>query len=92
MTEPDDPPAGRGPRLFEGANVAHIATLLPDGAPHSLPLWAGLEGERIAVLMSQRTRKARKVARDRGPRLPAAKPIPPHRHIIVTPRAGWQPG
>ncbi len=23
--------------LFEGANIAHVATVLPDGGPHSAP-------------------------------------------------------
>jgi PPOX class probable F420-dependent enzyme len=51
-------------RLFDGANYAHIATLLPDGAPHSVPLWVALEGDRIAVLTSPGSRKARNLARD----------------------------
>ncbi|HEX9232093.1 MAG TPA: hypothetical protein VF869_09290 [Jatrophihabitantaceae bacterium] len=25
-------------RLFDGPNYAHLATLMPDGAPHSAPL------------------------------------------------------
>jgi PPOX class probable F420-dependent enzyme len=50
--------------LVEGANVAHLATLLPDGAPHSVPLWVGLEGDRIAFLTAPGSRKARNVARD----------------------------
>lgn len=51
-------------RLIDGANYAHLATLLPDGAPHSVPMWVGLEGDRIAVQTSPGSRKARNVARD----------------------------
>jgi PPOX class probable F420-dependent enzyme len=51
-------------RLFGGANIAHVATLLPDGAPHSVPVWVGLEGDRIAVLTSPGSRKARNLVRD----------------------------
>jgi PPOX class probable F420-dependent enzyme len=51
-------------RLFDGANYAHLATVLPDGAPHSVPLWVGLEGERIALLTSPSSRKARNLDRD----------------------------
>jgi hypothetical protein len=25
--------------LFEGPNVADLATVLPDGAPHAVPVW-----------------------------------------------------
>ena len=50
--------------LFEGANYAHVATLMPDGAPHSVPLWVGVEGERIAFLTAPRSRKARNLDRD----------------------------
>ncbi len=50
--------------LFEGPNYAHLATLLPDGSPHSVPLWVGLEGERIVFLTGPRSRKARNIERD----------------------------
>jgi hypothetical protein len=30
--------------LCDGANIAHLATLMPDGAPHSVSLWVGVEG------------------------------------------------
>ena len=51
-------------RLIDGANHAHLATLLPDGAPHSVPLWVGLEEDRIALLTSPSSRKARNIDRD----------------------------
>ncbi len=50
--------------LVEGPNVAHLATLLPDGSPHSVPLWIGLEGDRLAFLTGPRSRKALNVERD----------------------------
>jgi PPOX class probable F420-dependent enzyme len=51
-------------RLVEDVNIAHIATVLPDGAPHAVPVWMDREGDRIAVLTSPRSRKARNLARD----------------------------
>jgi PPOX class probable F420-dependent enzyme len=51
-------------RLLEGPNQAHIATLLPDGGPHSVPVWVGLEDAQIAVLTSPGSRKARNLSRD----------------------------
>ena len=50
--------------LFEGANQAHVATLMPDGSPHSVPVWAGVEGDRVAFLTSPDSRKARNLERD----------------------------
>jgi PPOX class probable F420-dependent enzyme len=50
--------------LLEGAHTAHLASLLPDGSPHSVPLWVGVEGDRIAFLTGPRSRKARNIARD----------------------------
>jgi PPOX class probable F420-dependent enzyme len=42
----------------------HLATLLPDGAPHSIPVWAILEDGRIAFFTQSRSRKARNLADD----------------------------
>ena len=53
--------------LFEGANIGHVATTLPSGAPHSVPVWVGIEDGRIAFLTGPGSRKARNL--DRDPRL-----------------------
>jgi PPOX class probable F420-dependent enzyme len=50
--------------LVDGPNQAHVATLLPDGGPHSVPVWIGMEGDRIAFLTSPRSRKARNLESD----------------------------
>ena len=59
MTLPDDVRA-----LLQAPNLAHIATVLPDGGPHTVPVWVGVEGDRIAFLTSPGSRKARNLARD----------------------------
>jgi PPOX class probable F420-dependent enzyme len=53
--------------LFEGANFAHVATVLPDGRPHSVPVWIDMQGDRIAFFTQPTSRKARNL--DREPRL-----------------------
>jgi PPOX class probable F420-dependent enzyme len=53
--------------LFDGANFAHIATISPDGAPGSVPVWAGTEGDRLVFFTGEASRKARNLAAD--PRL-----------------------
>jgi PPOX class probable F420-dependent enzyme len=50
--------------LFGGGNFAHLATLLPDGSPHSVPLWTIVEDGRIAFFTQAQSRKARNLARD----------------------------
>ena len=52
-------------RLLERTNYAHIATLLPDGGPHSVPVWIDVEGrDELVVLTSPGSRKARNIKRD----------------------------
>lgn len=50
--------------LFNGANFAHVATLMPSGAPHSVAVWVGLEGDRIAFFTQPASQKARNLERD----------------------------
>jgi PPOX class probable F420-dependent enzyme len=52
-------------RLLERPNYAHLATLLPDGAPHSVPVWIDVEGpDKVVILTGPGSRKARNVAQD----------------------------
>jgi PPOX class probable F420-dependent enzyme len=51
-------------RLLDGPNMAHLATILPNGSPHSVPLWIGVEGDRLAFLTAPGSRKARNIERD----------------------------
>jgi PPOX class probable F420-dependent enzyme len=51
-------------RLLDGANFAHLATLLPDGSPQSVPVWVGREGERVVICTGEKSLKARNTARD----------------------------
>jgi PPOX class probable F420-dependent enzyme len=50
--------------LVDGANPAHVATLMRDGSPNSVPVWIGREGDRVAFLSSPASVKARNIARD----------------------------
>jgi PPOX class probable F420-dependent enzyme len=50
--------------LFAGANFGHVATLMPDGSPHSVAVWVGIEGERIAFFTQPQSQKAHNLARD----------------------------
>ena len=50
--------------LFEKPNFVHVATLMPDGSPHSVPVWARMEGDRIAFFTQPTSRKAKNLAAD----------------------------
>ncbi|WP_326642289.1 PPOX class F420-dependent oxidoreductase [Nonomuraea fuscirosea] len=49
---------------LDGTSIAHLATVLPDGAPHSVPVWAGTHGDHIVILTGPGSRKARNLRRD----------------------------
>ncbi|MBV8997537.1 MAG: PPOX class F420-dependent oxidoreductase [Solirubrobacterales bacterium] len=50
--------------LADAASRAHVATIMPDGGPHSVPVWVGVEGERLAFLTHPGSRKARNLQSD----------------------------
>jgi PPOX class probable F420-dependent enzyme len=50
--------------LLEARNLAHVATVLPDGRPHTVPVWIALEDGRPAFFTQPGSRKARNLARD----------------------------
>src|SRR4029077_14802781 len=51
--------------LLEGRNYAHVATLLPDGSPHSVAVWIlVLDDDRVAFFTQPSSRKARNLERD----------------------------
>jgi PPOX class probable F420-dependent enzyme len=50
--------------LLEGRNFAHVATLLPDGSPHSVPVWVGIEDDHVVFFTQEGSRKARNVEGD----------------------------
>jgi hypothetical protein len=67
--------------LFDGANLAHVATLMPDGSPHSVPLWVGVEGSQIAFLTGPGARKARNLEHDPRVSISGPPPISPPRWL-----------
>ena len=50
--------------LFEGRNFGHLATTLPDGSPHTVAVWVGIEGDHVAFFTQPASSKARNLARD----------------------------
>jgi PPOX class probable F420-dependent enzyme len=56
------PPAVR--KLLEGANIAHVATLMKDGSPQVTAVWVDVEGDRILINTAEHRAKPRNVRRD----------------------------
>jgi PPOX class probable F420-dependent enzyme len=51
-------------QLLDGANFVHLATLMPDGSPQSVPVWAGREGDRVVICTGEGSLKAKNTLRD----------------------------
>jgi PPOX class probable F420-dependent enzyme len=51
-------------QLLDRANFAHLATLMPDGSPQSVPVWVGREGDRIIICTTETSLKGRNTCRD----------------------------
>ena len=50
--------------LIDRPNFAHLATLMPDGSPQSVPVWVGRDGDRLVVCTSEDSLKGRNTRRD----------------------------
>jgi PPOX class probable F420-dependent enzyme len=50
--------------LLQGRNFGHVATVLPDGSPHTVAVWVGIEGDHVVFFTQPASRKARNLARD----------------------------
>ncbi|SRR5271166_155736 len=51
-------------KLIDRPNFAHLATLMPDGSPQSVPVWIGREGENLIICTGEKSLKARNTLRD----------------------------
>jgi PPOX class probable F420-dependent enzyme len=50
--------------LLDGSNFAHLATLMADGSPQSVPVWVGREGDLILICTGEGSLKAKNTRRD----------------------------
>lgn len=51
-------------QLIDRPNFAHLATLMPDGSPQSVPVWIGREGENLVICTGEGSLKAKNTQRD----------------------------
>ena len=80
-------------RHLDGTPIAHLATVLPDGAPHTVPVWVGTHGDHLVFLTGPRSRKARNLRRDPRVALSIAPADDPYQPVLVRGRVvGWLEG
>lgn len=72
--------------LFEKETIAHFVTMLPDGSPHSTPVWIGYDeaDNRLLVNTERGRRKERNVANDPTVAASMTEPGNPYRYLSVT--------
>jgi PPOX class probable F420-dependent enzyme len=70
-------------RVLDGASIGHLATVLPDGAPHAVPVYVGTHGDRIVFLTGPGSRKARNLRRDPRMALSIAPTDNPFQPVLV---------
>lgn len=70
-------------RVIEGTPIAHLATLLPDGSPHTVPLWVDTRDDHIVFLTGPDSRKARNLRRDPRVALSIAPADDPYEPVLV---------
>lgn len=51
-------------QLIDRPNFAHLATLMSDGSPQSVPVWIGREGDLLIVCTGEGSLKATNTRRD----------------------------
>ena len=84
-------------RVLDGTSIAHLATLLPDGSPHAVPVWVGARDDQIVVMTGPGSRKARNLHRDPRVAISIAPVDNPFEPVVIRGRvvewldgdAGW---
>ncbi|WP_276259974.1 PPOX class F420-dependent oxidoreductase [Haloglomus litoreum] len=71
--------------LFEKPTIAHLSTLLPDGSPHSAPVWIDYDAdaERVLVNTERDRRKEKNVRGDPRVAVSMTDPDNPYRMLAL---------
>jgi PPOX class probable F420-dependent enzyme len=73
--------------LLEGTRTAKVATVMADGAPHVMPVWFVLDGDRIVFTTGARSVKGRDLRRDPRVAIVVEDDTPPFAFVHVRGRA-----
>ncbi len=71
--------------LFEKRTFAHLSTLLPDGSPHSTPVWIDYDAEvdRVRINTERGRQKERNVRDDPRVAISMTDPENPYRMLMI---------
>lgn len=69
--------------LLETKGFGHVATIGPDGAPQSSPVWYGWDGEHISFSLTTGRQKYRNVGRHPALAISIIDPENPYRYLEV---------
>lgn len=69
--------------MLGARNMAHVATLMPDGAPHVSPVWIAVEGDRLAIFSAQENLKVANLRRDGRVGVSVCDEHNPYRSVII---------
>jgi PPOX class probable F420-dependent enzyme len=71
--------------LFEKPTIAHLSTLLPDGSPHSAPVWIDYDADadRVLVNTERDRRKEKNVRGDPRVAVSMTDPENPYRMLAL---------
>jgi PPOX class probable F420-dependent enzyme len=70
-------------RLLDGANFAHLATVMPDGAPKVEPVWVGRDGNLALVATDGKSLKSRNVRLDPRVALSVTAQENPYEQLLI---------
>lgn len=73
----------RQAKVLQGANEAVVATLRPDGSPHTSVVWVDWDGEYVTFNTKLSRDKARHIGRDPRVSITVIDASGPYRHVTV---------
>ena len=76
--------------LLAAPALAHVATIGPDGAPQSTPVWFGWDGARLLMGLAPDRQKLRNLRRDPRLAVSMVHPANPTRHLEIRGRATFE--
>ncbi|HXG65684.1 MAG TPA: PPOX class F420-dependent oxidoreductase [Blastocatellia bacterium] len=69
--------------IFHKKTFAHLATLMPDGAPQSTPVWVDYDGTHVLVNSARGRQKDKNMRRNDRVALSMTDPDNPYRYLEV---------
>jgi PPOX class probable F420-dependent enzyme len=76
-------PAGFSDLMTQKKAFAHLATVMPDGAPQVTPVWFDMKGDRVRVNTARGRQKDRNMQKNAHVALSIIDPDNPYRHIAI---------